>query len=172
MDSLNRKVRDSIAAFGNLNIEPGLQEMRKGRDTLPLNLSWVSDYDGLFTAQQAKSLATVLTDFEKKTSIEIIILTVDSTMVSRSQFDNYVTATGNKWGVGKAGKNNGIIIGICNDIRQIRISNGLGIEKVLSDAETKQIITEDFIPFFRDGKYYEGVLNGMKALMRMLETKL
>jgi uncharacterized protein len=65
-------------------------------------------------------------------------------------------------------KNNGIVIGISRGYRKMRIQNGKGIESVLTDEETKKIIDTSFIPHFREGKYYEGTINGLKNLMETL----
>lgn len=53
----------------------------------------------------------------------------------------------------------------------MRIQNGYGIEKILNDGETKQIIDTAFIPSFQDAKYFDGTYNGLVALMNILEQR-
>lgn len=78
----------------------------------------------------------------------------------------------NTWGVGKKEKNNGVTICISKGYRRMRICNGYGIEKVLSDAETKAIVDRDFIPSFKAGDYYKGTLMGLEAIMARLDAKM
>lgn len=114
-------------------------------------------------------LDSIITAFEKRTTIEIGIITIDTTMMKKSDLDSWTLKVFRAWGVGKKDKNNGILIGISSGHRVIRIQNGYGIEKDLSNAETKEIIDKDFIPFFKASKYFEGTLNGLRALMKKLE---
>jgi uncharacterized membrane protein YgcG len=72
----------------------------------------------------------------------------------------------NNWGIGKKGKNNGILIGISTGLRKIRINNGYGIETKLTDTETKKIINDFILPEFEKGNYFEGTKNGLLALMQ------
>ena len=67
--------------------------------------------------------------------------------------------------VGKKVENNGILIGIRKSLRKIRISNGNGIEKKITDGETKKIIDSIIIPEFKKGKYFDGTLQGMLAMI-------
>jgi uncharacterized protein len=65
----------------------------------------------------------------------------------------------------KKNKNNGIVIGLSKGHRTIRISNGYGIEPILSDKETKKIIDEIIIPEFKNERYYEGIRKGILKII-------
>jgi uncharacterized protein len=58
-------------------------------------------------------------------------------------------ATAKKWGVGDKDKNNGILISFSNGLRKVNIQNSLGIAKVYSNEETKNIIEQTINPFFK-----------------------
>jgi uncharacterized protein len=90
-------------------------------------------------------------------------------MVNENDMEDWTFRVMNTWGVGQKNKNNGILIGISKGYRHMRIENGYGLEKNLTDQETKKIIDDEFIPFFKQAKYFEGTLNGLKALMKKLE---
>ena len=139
------------------------------QDTIPRPVGYVNDWEHLFTAGQIDTLENLIHDYEQRTTIEIAVLTIDSSLTMPGNFDLFTLKTMSAWGVGKKDKNNGVLIGISRSFRRIRIQNGGGIEKVLPNAETKRIIEEAFVPFFRKGQYYEGVLNGLKTLMQRLE---
>ena len=133
---------------------------------------WVNDFEKVFDEEQKKTLENLISNFEKETSIEICIITVDTSMTSNKNFDDYVLEIGRQWGVGKREKNNGIVIGFSKSYRKIRISNGYGIEKLISDSETKLVMDEYFIKNFKQNKYYEGTFQGTMAMMNLLRTKI
>jgi uncharacterized protein len=54
----------------------------------------------------------------------------------------------------------------------MRIENGYGIEKLITNSETSNIIYSVFIPYFKKNKYYDGTFNDMLKLIELLNTKL
>ena len=115
-------------------------------DSLPQPVGYVNDYENLYTDKQEKTLDSLIRDFEKRTTIQIAVVTFDTTMTTPDSLDALTLRIAKAWGVGQKDKNNGVVISISEGYRQMRIQNGYGIEKVLTDAETKQIIDTAFIP--------------------------
>lgn len=62
-----------------------------------------------------------------------------------------------RWGIGKAGKNTGVLITFALASRQVYINTGSGIEGILTDARCKMIIENDMIPRFKQGDYGGGL---------------
>ena len=123
----------------------------------------------LFTEEEVKALDSLVSAFERTTTVEIDVATVNSLMVKDQDFEDYTLVMLRTWGVGKKDKNNGILIVISPDLRRIRIQNGYGIENILSDNETKYIIDNSFIPKFKETKYFEGTRNGIIAIINKLK---
>ena len=92
-------------------------------------------------------------------------------MMGPIDFQSYTLLMFRTWGVGTKEKNNGILIVIAPALRQIRIQNGYGIEKIITNEETKTIIDKNFIPHFREQKFYQGTREGILAMIRLLEKK-
>lgn len=134
-------------------------------------LGWTSDYEHIFSEREIAELDSIIGKFEKETSIEIAILTFDSTWTSQDDFMKFTHEVANSWGVGKKDKKNGIMIAMSAGLRRIRILNGFGIEAVLSDEETKKILDEIMLPEFREGKYFNGIKNGLLAIINKLREK-
>jgi uncharacterized protein len=137
-------------------------------EKFPGPTGYVNDYENLFSVKEKEILENLISDYEKKTTVEIAVITFDTAMLGTYSVDSFTLAIGKKWGVGKKDKNNGIVIGICSQYRKIRIENGYGIQNILSNAETKELIDTSFIPFFKNDDYFKGTLNGLKALMAKL----
>ena len=138
-------------------------------DTIPRPVGYVSDFEGLLTVSQRDTLERLIHAFEQRTSIEIAVVTIDTSLTMAANFDVFTLKMMNAWGIGKAETHNGILIGVSKAYRKIRIQNGSGIMKVLTNADTKQIIDEAVLPFFKKGQYYEGILSGVRTLIQRLE---
>ena len=126
---------------------------------------WTSDYEHIFSDDQIAELDSIISRFERETTNEIAIITIESSWTTEESFDSLTLAIANNWAIGKKDKKNGILIGISTGLRRIRIQNGYGIEAKLSDAETKKIVDDIILPEFKQGNYYEGTKKGLLALM-------
>ena len=136
---------------------------------LPIKaLGWINDYEHIFSDDQISELGSIISEFEKETTNEIAIITIESSWTTKESFDSLTLAIANNWGVGKKDKNNGILIGISTGLRKIRINNGFGIETKLTDTDTKKIMDDIILPEFKKGNYFEGTKNGVLALMQKI----
>lgn len=150
-----------------------LQEYRQiFWDSLPKPTGWVNDFEGLYSSEEEKALDSIIGMFQVRTSIQIAVVTIDTSFISRDKFDDLTLHIANILGVGQKGKDNGVLIGISCNYRKMRIQNGYGIEKLITNEETKTIIDNYFIPDFRAGEFFQGTLNGLTKLMELLNTKL
>jgi uncharacterized protein len=134
---------------------------------------WVNDFEGIFTEVEKHALDSIINGIEKETTIEIAVVTLDTSMVGEEVTDIYEAtfAIAKNWGVGKKEKDNGILIGISKGRKQMYIQNGKGIEKVFTDEETAKIVDEVFIPLFAQNKFFDGTAAGIKAIMERLTKK-
>ncbi len=133
--------------------------------TIPVPDKYVLDLEGVFTKNEINYLDSMIFVYEKKTTNEVGIITLDGRYTDTTHFNGDILNIANSWGVGKPGKNNGIMIGISILLKRICIQNGYGIEKLLSDAATKIIIDSIMIPEFKNGDYFTGTKNGLFAIM-------
>ena len=63
------------------------------------------------TNDQIADLENILTDYEKLTTNEIVIVTIDS-IQPYTDIHLYATDLGDNWAIGKKEKNNGLIISV------------------------------------------------------------
>ncbi|MGJ1430795.1 TPM domain-containing protein [Sphingobacterium spiritivorum] len=129
----------------------------------------IFDNEKIFTAGEIRQLDSSIAQYWKKEVADIVIVTIDDRHTTKENFDNYVRQQLTGYASGNLDKNNGIVIAISKKLRRIRIENGYGIEKVLSNAATKKIIDEQFIPKFKEEKYFEGTLNGLNTIISNVE---
>ncbi|MBK7883291.1 MAG: TPM domain-containing protein [Chitinophagaceae bacterium] len=110
--------------------------------------------------------------FQKNTSIEIAIVSIDTTMTIKENLDAFTLEIANNWGVGEKNKNTGITIGISKGYKKMRIQNGNGVQHFLTDNETQEIVDNAFIPAFKEGNYFKGTLAGLTALTNTITKNL
>lgn len=150
-----------------VTVQASCQQRKK--DSIPQPIGYVSDFENVFTVYQRNYLDAMIGTYEKKTTVQIALVTIDTSMVSKNGFDNYVLKIAKTWGVGQKEKNNGVTIGISKKYRVMRIEVGYGLESILPANDRKRIMDTTFIPSFKKEQYFEGTVNGLKAIMKKLE---
>lgn len=129
----------------------------------------VVDNAGLLSPQARRSLSGTLADFEKQTGNQIVVLTIDST--NGTPIEDYGYQLGRHWGIGQKGQDNGAILIVAAKDRKVRIEVGYGLEGVLTDATTYNIIQSRILPEFRHGSYEAGILGGVQAMIQAIGGK-
>jgi uncharacterized protein len=130
--------------------------------TIPKPSGYVTDEAGLLTSQQTASLNQSLSDYEQRTSNQIVVLTVKS--LEGQDIESYSIAVAEAWKAGQQRKDNGAILVIAPNERKVRIEVGYGLEGVLTDAKSAQIIRNIVSPHFRTGDYYGGMVGAVAAM--------
>ncbi|XLS27789.1 TPM domain-containing protein [Flavobacteriaceae bacterium M23B6Z8] len=144
--------------------EAQISKYELGEIDLPIIKREVNDYEQIFTTEQVENLTILIREFEKETTNQIAIVTIDS-IGEYTDFDQFAIDLSNYNGVGLSEKNNGLTFVFSKNLRRIRISTGIGTEKILTDEICQKIIDQIIIPEFKNGAYYIGTENGLKELM-------
>lgn len=129
----------------------------------------VNDYAGLLNENQFRHLELKLERFNDSSSTQIVVALVKS--LNGYTKEEFADRLGEKWGVGRKGKNNGIIILVKphypNEKGEVRISIGYGLEGAIPDATTKRIVENDMMPNFKSGDYYSGIDKATSTLISL-----
>ncbi|MCS7224820.1 MAG: TPM domain-containing protein, partial [Armatimonadetes bacterium] len=80
----------------------------------------------------------------------------------------FATELFNLWGVGKKGKDNGVLILAVMERRRIEVEVGYGLEEVLTDARIGRLLDQELIPFFRQGEFGKGLLAGVQGIATLI----
>jgi uncharacterized protein len=123
--------------------------------------TWVYDYEGVLSDKEEFILDSIITIFEKQTTNEIVIVTVDNIGEFNKMVD-YAVAFGNTHGVGKKDKSNGLVILFSKNMRESFLSTGYGTEEILKDEICKNIIDSTMIPYFKNQDYFGGLKAGLE----------
>ncbi|WP_396591701.1 TPM domain-containing protein [Allomuricauda sp. R78024] len=132
----------------------------------PQKQTSVYDYVNLLSAPQSKALEQKLIRYSDSTSTQIVVAIINST---EGENINFLGAQwGQKWGIGQADQDNGILVLLARDDRRIAINTGYGVEGSLTDFMSKRIIESVIIPEFKKGDYYGGLDKGSDAIFQVL----
>lgn len=127
----------------------------------------VNDYAGILSDQAREDLRERLREHEERTTNQIVILTLPS--LEGESIEDFSNQVFNAWGLGQAGQDNGILMLVVPDERQMRIEVGYGLEGLVPDITAGRVIREVMAPRFRDGDFDAGISEGALTLIRVLE---
>ncbi len=125
----------------------------------------VNDYTGTLTVSQQQALESKLVAFNDSTSTQIAVVIVQST--DGFPVSQYAIELAENWGIGRRGKDNGVLVLVAMEDREVFIATGYGLEGAIPDALAKRIIEEQIIPAFRHGDYYQGLDEATTSLMKL-----
>jgi uncharacterized protein len=133
---------------------------------IPKKQTSVYDYTSLLSKNEVRSLEQKLVRYSDSTSTQIVVIIINS---SNGEDLNYLAANwGEKWGIGQAGKDNGILLLMAKGDRKVAIQAGRGTEGGLTDFMSKQIIDSRIIPEFKRGNFYKGLDKGTDGIFEVL----
>ena len=134
-----------------------------------VNNTWVTDKANILSDSTETQLNQMIVDLEAKNGSEIAVVTVPDTKPSATP-KAFATELFNFWGIGKKGKNNGVLLLISSGERRVQIETGSGIQSILPDAKAVGIIETEITPRFKQQDFDGGTLAGTKALVNVLQT--
>lgn len=123
----------------------------------------VHDEAKILTPSFIDSIEVELQRFNDSTSNQVGVFLISS--LKGEPIEDLAIRVAKKWKLGQADKDNGVLLLIAKDDRQMRIEVGLGLEGALPDAICNRIIRNEIAPSFRKDAYDEGIRNGLTAIM-------
>ncbi|MGC9037024.1 MAG: TPM domain-containing protein, partial [Verrucomicrobiia bacterium] len=124
---------------------------------------YIVDNVGVLQPDDIAEINRMLADIETETSCQVVVAIYNSLPPGES-LEDYANRLFRAWGIGRKDKNNGVLLLIYIKDRKLRIEVGYGLEGSIPDATAKRIIDENIVPFFRTGKYSEGIKNGIRTI--------
>ena len=131
---------------------------------------YLCDPEGIISPAATDSIDRMLYRLEQQTGIETVVAVVPS--IGEATCFDFCHQLLNSWGVGKKGKDNGLVILLVTDQRCIQFYTGYGLEGVLPDAICKRIQTQAMIPYLKDKRWSEGMQAGIRATCARLDGSM
>ena len=133
---------------------------------------FVNDFAGAFSADQKTSLETKLSLLEKSTGVEVSIVTISG--LGDETIETYAVKLFEEWGIGKAKRDNGLLILVSPGDREARIEIGYGLEPIITDAVSSVIMRNVMIPAFKESNYYGSIDSALDVIVGLIkgDTKI
>ena len=133
---------------------------------IPKLKMWATDLTNTLSPSELNSLNIRLKSYEDTTSNQIVVLLIPSLENYPIEMLAEETATKNKIGTEK--NDNGILLVIAKEDRELRLEVGYGLEGAVPDAIASSIIRNDIRPRFKDGDYYSGINDGISSIIKAI----
>jgi uncharacterized protein len=127
----------------------------------------VTDLTGTLAPQSRQTLEQALAALEARKGAQIAVLIVPTT--APEPIEEYSLRVAERWKLGRAGVDDGVLLLVAKDDRRLRIEVGYGLEGAIPDAVAKRVISEVIVPYFQRGDYAGGVTAGVDRLVRLVE---
>lgn len=128
---------------------------------------YVSDPGGYLSPDAVARLNNLIASLESTSTAQIAVVLLPS--IGDQVPKDFATELFEHWGIGQAGKDNGLLILVVMDQRRVEFETGYGLEGVLPDVICYRIIMDDFVPHFRQGEYGEGLIASVDRVKTLLE---
>ncbi|MBF0928832.1 MAG: TPM domain-containing protein, partial [Campylobacter concisus] len=125
----------------------------------------INDEAHIFSQNERDELLNLVQNFEQNSTTQIAIVTLNS-LESRS-IEELSLGIARGYELGQKEDNNGVLLVVAPNEKKVRIEVGYGLEGVLTDAISSQIINGVMIPEFKNGKMSEGVKDGVLAIIKV-----
>lgn len=128
---------------------------------------YVNDFAQLLDATQRSALEERLVQLQKKTGAEMAVVTLRS--LDGGQIDDFANKLFQKWGLGKKGQDNGVLLLVAIEDRKARVEVGYGLEPILPDALAGRVLNEQLFPAFKQQRYAEGLDQATQRIVGIVE---
>jgi uncharacterized membrane protein YgcG len=129
--------------------------------------SSVIDSADLLSDTQEDSIFHLIHSLKKEVGSQIMILTIKS--LDGRNINEFSNIEFNSRELGREKENDGLLIVIAVQEKQMRIEVGTGLEKIIKDDLAARINQNVMAPKFREGKFGAGIYNAVDTIKLLVE---
>ncbi len=133
-----------------------------------LNGTFLSNPDSILSRQEGEVINFVLQRIEDSSGVEAAVVVLNS--IGKEDTKNFRYKLFNHWGIGKKGKDNGLLLLIVKDQRTWDFETGYGLESVLPDGRLKIIGERLLVPQFKKDSMMMGIVQALLAIERVIHN--
>ena len=136
--------------------------------TFPPLTGRVVDNANIIPAEIETQLDAKLAQIETESSDQIVVVTLPS--LQGYEIEEYGYRLGREWAIGQKKLNNGLLLIVAPNERKVRIEIGYGLEGVMPDGLSAQIISQEILPRFKAGDMPSGIVAGVDGIDKVLRA--
>ena len=126
----------------------------------------MTDLAGMLGRSAVDEIESQLVLLWQDTGVQFAVVTLPD--LGDDTIENYSVRLFEAWGIGEAGKDNGLLLLIASEEREMKFETGYGLEGELPDSFLGRVIDQALVPKFREGN----PASGIKASITMVSDRL
>lgn len=134
---------------------------------LPQPQGFINDFAGVIERADVEKLETLAAALQQKTGAELGVAVVRS-FTPYGTIEDYALDLFNAWGIGKKGKDEGVLLVLAVEERKVKIEVGYGLEGAIPDSAAGRILDAAVLPEFRNNNFSQGLVKGAQALAALI----
>ncbi len=131
-------------------------------DKVPKPSGPIADYAGIVEPADKQQIYRIAQRLWEKAKIGIVVVTLPE--IGDESVEEVANRLYEKWGIGSAKTDEGILLLVSMNPRKIRIETGYGSESYLNDAKVGRILDTYAMPYLSNGRYSEGIRSTVMAV--------
>jgi uncharacterized protein len=135
---------------------------------IPTLHKYVNDFANVLSASDVARINNLASEIEKNSTVEIAVLTVNTTQPMT--IEEYAVETFQNNGIGKKDTNNGLLIVAAIDDRKWRFEVGYGLEPIINDAKAGRVGRAYLTPYFQNQSYGDGLYYAVDAVNKIIQN--
>ena len=133
---------------------------------IPRPKGLVNDFANVIPPSYEQKIAMVAAELLQKTGVPVVVVTMSD--IGGAEYNDYANRLYSAWGIGKKGEDKGVLIFVTVKERKMRIETGYGVEGILPDGLVGEIRDRYMVPYLRENKFGQGLLNGTLAIAEVI----
>lgn len=126
----------------------------------------VNDFTGTLSSGERGALEQKLVAYADSAGSQVAVVIVPTTDGVAPV--DYATEILREWGVGRADIDDGVVLLVAVQDREVFITTGFGAEGALTDATAGRIVRSVLVPQFRQGNFFAGIDGATDAILAAL----
>lgn len=126
----------------------------------------VVDQANLLSAAEKQAISQKILQLHEQGKAQIGVVIVPTT--GQEDIFDYAMRVAEKWQLGSAKRDNGILMAIAVNDRRIQILTGYGLEGIMPDIIVSRIIRNQITPYFKQAQYAQGIEAGLNEISNIL----
>ena len=129
----------------------------------PTDRFFVNDFADVISTEDENNIYALGVRLFEKTTAQVVAVTVPS--LDGKDIEQYSLELARDWGIGNKEKNNGMLLLLAVEDREVRIEVGYGLEGAVTDAQSGILLDHYAVPAFSENDFSSGMVSTYRALV-------
>lgn len=135
-------------------------------EELNFKFLYISDNAKIIDSESFTKITSIIQELKDKTSAEIAVVTLRS--LQGKSIEDTAVEIGRKYKVGAKDANNGVVIVVAPNEREVRLEVGMGLESEITNSLAETIVNVDMVPYFAKNEYSKGIHRGVASTAKLI----